>query len=145
MVIRFLFYILGFGIIAAVMLLGGDLAAFLDLASVTITLGGSAVFTLAAHGPSRVWDAISAGFRQDPVEQDEASQHARVLQSLRGALIGTGVIAFLIGGVHMLQHMDDPSQIGPAVAVALLSVLYSVTLAELIVAPMKHAVLSCAE
>jgi chemotaxis protein MotA len=36
----------------------------------------------------------------------------------------------------MLQNLSDPTNIGPGMAVALLTMLYSVFLAELLVAPM---------
>lgn len=46
-----------------------------------------------------------------------------------------GMIGTLIGLVQMLQSMDDPSSIGPAMAVALLTTLYGAVLAFLLFAP----------
>ncbi|MCR4651352.1 MAG: MotA/TolQ/ExbB proton channel family protein [Lachnospiraceae bacterium] len=46
-----------------------------------------------------------------------------------------GMIGTLIGLVNMLQNMDDPSSIGPAMAVALLTTLYGSMLANWICAP----------
>ncbi|MCM1048075.1 MAG: MotA/TolQ/ExbB proton channel family protein [Clostridiales bacterium] len=46
-----------------------------------------------------------------------------------------GMIGTLIGLVNMLQNMDDPSAIGPAMAVALLTTLYGSLLANWICAP----------
>ena len=46
-----------------------------------------------------------------------------------------GMIGTLIGLVNMLQNMDDPSSIGPAMAVALLTTLYGSLLANWICAP----------
>ena len=42
-----------------------------------------------------------------------------------------GMIGTLVGLVNMLQNMDDPSSIGPAMAVALLTTLYGSMLAKL--------------
>lgn len=46
-----------------------------------------------------------------------------------------GMIGTLIGLVQMLQSMDDPSSIGPAMAVALLTTFYGSVLANLICIP----------
>lgn len=46
-----------------------------------------------------------------------------------------GMIGTLVGLVNMLQNMDDPSAIGPAMAVALLTTLYGSMLANWICAP----------
>ena len=46
-----------------------------------------------------------------------------------------GMIGTLIGLVNMLQNMNDPSSIGPAMAVALLTTLYGSLLANWICAP----------
>lgn len=47
-----------------------------------------------------------------------------------------GMIGTLIGLVIMLQNMNDPSKIGPAMAVALLTTLYGAVLANLVALPM---------
>ncbi|MDX9786409.1 MAG: motility protein A [Desulfobacterales bacterium] len=46
-----------------------------------------------------------------------------------------GMIGTLIGLVQMLQSMDDPSKIGPAMAIALLTTFYGSILANLICMP----------
>jgi len=46
-----------------------------------------------------------------------------------------GMIGTLIGLVVMLKNMDDPSAIGPGMAVALLTTLYGALLANLVVLP----------
>ena len=46
-----------------------------------------------------------------------------------------GMIGTLIGLVQMLQSMDDPSTIGPAMAVALLTTFYGSVMANLCCMP----------
>lgn len=46
-----------------------------------------------------------------------------------------GMIGTLIGLVNMLYEMDDPSSIGPSMAVALITTLYGSMLANWICAP----------
>jgi len=47
-----------------------------------------------------------------------------------------GLIGTLIGLVQMLDNMDDPASIGPAMAVALLTTFYGAVLANMVFAPM---------
>jgi chemotaxis protein MotA len=49
-----------------------------------------------------------------------------------------GMIGTLIGLVQMLQALDDPGAIGPAMAVALLTTLYGSVLANVIALPIAH-------
>ncbi len=49
-----------------------------------------------------------------------------------------GLIGTLIGLVQMLQQMDDPAAIGPAMAVALLTTFYGALLANLIGIPLAN-------
>ncbi|MFW5489293.1 MAG: motility protein A [Desulfovibrio sp.] len=48
-----------------------------------------------------------------------------------------GMIGTVVGLVQMLQSMSDPSSIGPAMAVALLTTLYGAILANLVFNPMS--------
>ena len=48
--------------------------------------------------------------------------------------LAAGAIGTLIGLTQMLQQLDDPSKIGPAMAVALLTMLYGVFLSEVVFA-----------
>lgn len=51
---------------------------------------------------------------------------------------GMGLIGTLVGLVQMLQAMDDPTAIGPAMAVALLTTFYGALLANLIGTPLAN-------
>ena len=51
---------------------------------------------------------------------------------------GWGMIGTLIGLVDMLYHMDDPSTLGPAMAVALITTLYGSLLANWICTPVSN-------
>jgi chemotaxis protein MotA len=46
-----------------------------------------------------------------------------------------GMIGTLIGLVQMLSNMDDPRQIGPAMAVALLTTLYGAVISNAVALP----------
>ena len=58
-----------------------------------------------------------------------------VFKSMGDTAPAFGMIGTLIGLVQMLASMDDPSSIGPAMAVALLTTLYGAVLANFIFLP----------
>ncbi len=49
-----------------------------------------------------------------------------------------GMIGTLIGLVQMLQNMSDPSSIGPAMAVALLTTFYGAVIANIVATPLAN-------
>ncbi|MFO7818436.1 MAG: motility protein A [Thermodesulfobacteriota bacterium] len=60
-----------------------------------------------------------------------------VFKSMGSMSPAFGLIGTLIGLVKMLQNLDDPSSIGPAMAVALLTTFYGVILANVVFVPIS--------
>jgi len=60
---------------------------------------------------------------------------AEIFSAIGGYAPAMGMIGTLIGLVQMLQTMSDPSSIGPAMAVALLTTFYGAILANIICLP----------
>ncbi len=60
---------------------------------------------------------------------------AEIFQTMGAAAPALGLIGTLIGLVGMLQNMDDPSTIGPSMAVALLTTFYGALFANLLFNP----------
>ena len=61
---------------------------------------------------------------------------ANIFTSIAAYAPAMGMVGTLIGLVQMLQSMDDPASIGPAMAVALLTTFYGAVIANVICAPM---------
>ena len=87
----------------------------------------------------------------DGVEPDEVDDlmQARIDESLRGPFFlvkfyntaGTyapafGMVGTLIGLIQMLQNLSDPSAIGPAMAVAMITTFYGAVFANLVFLPL---------
>jgi chemotaxis protein MotA len=76
------------------------------------------------------------------LDEDQAASTARVYRSagvLRKAAEiapAMGLIATLIGLVHMLGNLNDPKAIGPAMAIALLATFYGAVLANVVLNPL---------
>jgi len=60
---------------------------------------------------------------------------ADILRSMASNAPAFGMIATLVGLVIMLDHMTDPSKIGPGMAVGLMGTLYGVLFARIILMP----------
>lgn len=191
-----------FAMIAAAMMLSGQAAAFLDVPSILIVVGGTFLvttisFSLAEIGAAQslmlraaiyhaeepqnaVWQALyladlarkrgrlalqnvteslhhapflhrAIGMVVDGVPADEVERvlardaaaaferHQRSAGILRRAgevAPAMGLIGTLIGLVQMLGSLDDPSSIGPAMAVALLTTFYGAVLANMVFNPL---------
>jgi chemotaxis protein MotA len=74
------------------------------------------------------------------IEAMAERQHAAVAILRRAAEVAPamGLIGTLIGLVQMLGHLEDPEQIGPAMAVALLTTLYGALLAHALFGPLAE-------
>ncbi|MEM7619080.1 MAG: MotA/TolQ/ExbB proton channel family protein [Pseudomonadota bacterium] len=68
---------------------------------------------------------------------ERLDEGARIYKALGDAAPAFGMIGTLVGLVQMLSTMDDPSTIGPSMAVALLTTLYGAIIANLIALPIS--------
>ncbi len=71
--------------------------------------------------------------------QGMVNRHKRgkeILDGMGQAAPAFGMIGTLIGLVQMLSNMDDPSSIGPAMAVALLTTLYGALISNVVCIPL---------
>lgn len=68
--------------------------------------------------------------------QQRHEKGANIFLSIGAYAPAMGMVGTLIGLVQMLQTMDDPSSIGPAMAVALLTTFYGAVIANVFALPM---------
>ena len=66
---------------------------------------------------------------------DRHKKGAEIFTTMGAFAPALGLIGTLVGLVQMLQNMEDPSTIGPAMAVALLTTFYGAVLANLLFNP----------
>ena len=69
--------------------------------------------------------------------QDRHVQGQRLLKAIGESAPAFGMIGTLIGLVQMLVSMEDPSQIGPGMATAILTTLYGALIANVIALPIN--------
>jgi len=89
-------------------------------------------------------DGIDEGLIEDMLNKDirlTVQRHSvgqNVFKGMGASAPAFGMIGTLIGLVQMLASMDDPSSIGPAMAVALLTTLYGALIANLVCLPIAE-------
>jgi chemotaxis protein MotA len=81
----------------------------------------------------RVIESILSSELVQSVERHRNGQ--RVFMGMGESAPAFGMIGTLVGLVHMLTNMNDPTKIGPAMAVALITTLYGAIMANLIFLP----------
>ncbi len=87
------------------------------------------------HPPELVEEAL-AQETQQTAERYEVSE--RVFRGIGESAPAIGMLGTLVGLVQMLNTLDDPSSIGPAMAIALLTTLYGAFIAQLIALRLNH-------
>ena len=96
---------------------------------------------LLQKGTQYVTDGYDANFIRESLERERdlsmehLSEGQRVFKALGDSAPAFGMIGTLVGLVQMLATMDDPSTIGPSMAIALLTTLYGAILANLVCLP----------
>ena len=128
-------------IIAGIMY-GGQLLSFFDVPSIFIVFGVLIGGTVASFPVNHIIAMTMAYFSQEPLTEDQALRAHFFFHSLANLALAGGITGCLIGLVNMLRNLDDPSHIGPAMAVALLTPLYGCLLGELFLRPAATECLS---
>lgn len=85
------------------------------------------------HPPEMVEEALLQEMHQSSERLENAE---KVFRGIGDSAPGIGMLGTLIGLVQMLNKLDDPSSIGPAMAIALLTTLYGAFIAQLIAIPL---------
>lgn len=70
--------------------------------------------------------------------KDRHSRGQKLFKFMAATAPSMGMIGTLIGLVQMLQSLDDPSSIGPAMAVALLTTMYGAVVAFVVCGPIAE-------
>jgi chemotaxis protein MotA len=94
-----------------------------------------------AQGIRYIADGYDRDFIKDALEKDRDSflmrldEGSKVYRTVGDCAPAMGMIGTIIGMIAMFAHMEDPSKLGPAMAVALLATLYGAVLANLVCLP----------
>ena len=142
--IAFIGFICAIGIMLFGIMLGSPLIIFFDLTAVLLGPVATLMLLIATFGFGPVGSAFRTGFWGLFFASDEPPhpEQVKTVQMVAGSGINystlTGFIGGLIGLTQMLTNMADPTAIGPALAVCLLSAFYAVAMVMFVYYPMAR-------
>ncbi len=94
-----------------------------------------------AQGLRYIADGYDRDFIRDTMEKDRDNflqrldEGSKVYRAIGDCAPAWGMIGTILGMVTMFANMDDPSKLGPAMAVALLATLYGAVIANMLTLP----------
>lgn len=68
-------------------------------------------------------------------EEEKFGDAARVYEAAGGYAPTVGILGAVLGLIHVMKSLDDPSKLGPGIAVAFVATIYGVATANLIALP----------
>jgi flagellar motor component MotA len=134
--LRILFAVFGCATLLIAISINSSFSMFINIPSLLFIFLIPLFFTLAYHHPFELSKAVLDALSGQPIQKHTSESHQYVLSTLRLITSASGVMGSLIGLINMLANMDDPKNIGPAMAMALLTALYAVMVSELLIAPL---------
>jgi hypothetical protein len=105
--------------------------AFIDIPSLLLVVGVTIGGLWAGFGPRLLLEAGRATIAPGDVDPARAAALATVFRRGYQLAWASGGLGLLTGIILMLANLDDPSRIGPGLALCMLSLLYGGAIAEL--------------
>jgi flagellar motor component MotA len=132
-VLRMLFgFVFLVSMVSAAILWGAPIFSFVDLPSLILVVGGVISGAIWSFPLNQTLQVMLAYLVRSELSEEEALLGASVFHRWADLALGCGMLGSLIGLIQMLQNLDDPTAIGPAMAVALLTLFYGVFMGELV-------------
>jgi len=122
------------GIILAITFAGANVLAFADLPSFVLVGIFPFLFISILYGFKETSQAFSMPFKKES-SQDNLAKAVVFFQKYGKTTWLAGLIGVIIGVITMFANLDDKAMIGPAVALALVSLLYSTLINVLVITP----------
>jgi flagellar motor component MotA len=122
------------GITFGALINGATLSAFVDVPSLAITVVFPFLAVSTVFGFKNMGKAFSTPLQKEP-EQDSLKQALSFFRMYGDATWIAGLAGFIIGLISMLANLDDRNMIGPAMALAMVSLLYSGIIHLVIIIP----------
>jgi hypothetical protein len=121
---------------------GGPLVHFIDFPSATLVVCVTVAGALLSFPASVTREALGSWSAGGALSEDQARQSHQVFQNMGRIAMAAGLLGTLIGLMQMLRQLDDPTQIGPAMAVAMLTLFYGVLLGVVLLRAMANECLA---
>ncbi|HUU26305.1 MAG TPA: MotA/TolQ/ExbB proton channel family protein [archaeon] len=110
----------------------GSLLIFANIPSLLIVLGGSVFGALLFTRGSDIVDALKTAFSSAEKSVAEAQKALKVYTQFNDIVVSMMLLGAVAGSLSMFFTLNDPSTIGPKMALCLLSLSYGILLSVLI-------------
>lgn len=77
------------------------------------------------------------------VAEQRDLEAARFYESMGGYAPTIGIIGAVMGLIHVMRNLADPSELGPGIAVAFVATIYGVAFANLFLLPVANKIKTC--
>ena len=89
-------------------------------------------------------DVIRHVLETDLIVAEQRDHEAvQFYESMGGYAPTIGIIGAVMGLIHVMRHLADPSELGPGIAVAFVATIYGVALANLFLLPIANKLKTC--
>lgn len=126
-------------LVLVVMAMGSSAPIFIDIPSLLL-LAGFTIWGLLGAAGCQTGAVLKAACRPDRAEASILITSQQALRSTRSTVMAGGCFAAVAGLVIMLKNLDDPSQIGPGMAIGVLGWSYALLLAYVVLLPLQAGV-----
>ncbi len=114
--------------------------SFETIVAMVVMMCGGMMMSFGTRLPLQALGATIRGERIDDVAT--FAQYLNVFNRAHQLAWASGLLLMIVGHIAMMYSMCDPSRIGAGVAIGSLPIMYAALLAEFIISPMKHALVS---
>ncbi|WP_027857819.1 flagellar motor protein [Marinobacterium jannaschii] len=89
----------------------------------------------------RTADVLRTNLSVELISQEQSDlKGARVLESMGGYAPTMGIIGAVLGLIHVMNSLDDPSALGAGIATAFVATIYGVGIANLLLIPLANKI-----
>ena len=136
----FVWVVLSIGIFfLGVVFTEAPIAAFVYIPAITIVVLAPALLLAGIYGLPAFGRSFKIAFSPSAASLEELKIGARLFASMQRLLVLTGIITTMFGLVAILTELEDASRLGPNLALAMITLLYSLMLIFTVAIPFKNA------
>lgn len=120
-------------------LMGGHATSVIHFETFLLVFGVTTGFMLIGFSPETIFASFEATFSNGKIDAVQKHKAQRVFSAMGRGFMASGVLAMIIGTIHMLENLANPDAIGPGAAVAIVGLFYGYLAKAAIADPLLDA------
>ena len=139
-----IFLVLSIGmLVVAVVFAGANIGLFVNLPALIVVVFLPCFIVIGVFGFQAFLRSFRLAYIGNDATKEELVTGAAIFSLLGKSLLLTGLITSMIGLITILGNLQTAQEIGKVLAIALITLLYSLILIFLVALPHKHAFDRC--